>query len=128
MKPNLTNYRSLHRSRHGWILGICQGLADFFEFPVLWLRVLVVILTCISGVWPMVVLYIVAGIFIKPAPVIVPQTDDDWEFYNSMAMDRSLALARLKHKFDRLDRRARRLEGIVTGKDYDWDQRLETGN
>ncbi len=109
------------------ILGVCRGLADYFDFPVFWLRVLVVILAFIYGLWPMAVLYIAAGIFIKPAPVVPPRSGGDWEFYNSMAADRSLALARLKRKYDQLERRARRLESVVTGKDYNWEQRLKTG-
>jgi phage shock protein C len=35
-----------------------------------------------------------------------------------------MALHRLKKTYDNLDRRIRRMEDIVTAKDYDWDYRL----
>jgi len=36
-----------------------------------------------------------------------------------------LALRRLQHTYDRLDRRIRRMESIVTHREYRWRQRLD---
>jgi phage shock protein C len=35
-----------------------------------------------------------------------------------------MAIRRLKRTFDNLDRRIRRIEDIVTARDYEWEQRL----
>jgi phage shock protein C len=43
---------SLHRSRDGVILGVCRGIADYFDFSVFWTRVTVVILFLLTGFWP----------------------------------------------------------------------------
>ena len=62
--------RRLYRSRGGIILGVCRGIADYLNFSVFWIRAILVILFLISGFWPIVVLYFVAGFLMKPEPVI----------------------------------------------------------
>ena len=60
----------------------------------------------------------------KPEPVIPLETEDDREFYSSFTSERRLALSRLKRTFESIDRRIRRMETIVTDREYDWDRRL----
>lgn len=119
-------HQSLYRSRSGWIFGVCQGLADYSQIRVLWIRLAAIIATMITGFWPMVIIYIMAAIFIKPAPLIAPEDVDDWEFYNSYTTNRKMALLSLKRKFDTLERRTRRIEGIVTAPEYQWDRKMNS--
>ena len=113
-----------YRSRTGLILGVCKGLAEFFDFSIVGMRIIVVGLLVLSGVWPMVILYFVAALLMRPAPVLRPETEEEQEFYNSYAASRRMALHRLKRTYDTLDRRIRRIEDIVTDREYDWDRRL----
>lgn len=117
----------LYRSRDGMIFGVCRGLADYAELNVTVLRIILVIAGLLTWFIPFVLLYIAAAIFMKLEPVLAPESEEDWEFYNSYATSRSLALARLKRQFDRLERRTRRMEHLVTSREYDWDQRLRKG-
>ena len=120
--------RPLYRSRDGMIFGVCKGLAQFTEIPVLWVRLIMLVVFIISGFFPIVLLYIVAAILMKPEPVMEPDSEIDWDFYNSWACNRSTALARLKRKFNQLERRARRMENVVTAREFDWEERLKAGN
>ena len=114
----------LYRSRSGQILGVCKGLAEYFDFSVFWMRVIACALLLLSGVWPLVIIYIVAALLMKPEPVLPLETEGEQEFYNSYASSRRMALHRLKRTYDNLDRRIQRLEDIVTDREYDWDRRL----
>ena len=114
----------LYRSRSGKILGVCKGLAEYFDFPVFWMRIIALALLVFSGIWPMVILYFVAALLMKPEPVLPLETEGEQEFYNSYATSRSMALHRLKRTYDNLDRRIRRMEDIVTAREYDWERRL----
>lgn len=125
--PNSPSSRKLYRSRDGIIFGVCKGLAEYSDISVVWIRLLAVIAIFLSGFWPLVLIYIVAAIFLQPAPVLEPQNEQDWEFYQSYVYDRKLALKRLKRQFDSLDRRTRRMENIVTNRSYDWDRRFQSG-
>ena len=125
---NKPHRKMLYRSRRGLIFGVCRGLADYAGIPVFWVRVVVIVVTLPSGFFPVPLLYIVAGILMKPEPVIEPLTDDDHDFYNSWASDRTLALSRIKRRFQQLERRTRRMEDLVTAREFDWEQRLRSGN
>lgn len=114
-----------YRSRNGLIFGVCRGVAEHLDFSVIGLRILLVIGTIMTGIWPGVFAYIIAGLVMKPAPVVPFDSDSDAEFYNSYSANRSMALQRLKDTFDNLDRRIQRIESIVTAPDYDWDERLK---
>jgi len=115
---------SPYRSRDGKILGVCKGLAEHLDFPVLWMRVIAFVLLLVSGIWPMVIVYFIAALLMKPEPILPLETEEEQEFYNSYATSRRMALHRLKRTYDNLDRRIRRMEDRVTNREYDWDRRL----
>ncbi|UCF83194.1 MAG: envelope stress response membrane protein PspC [Desulfobacteraceae bacterium] len=116
----------LYRSRNGIILGVCRGIAEYFDFSVFWARTIVVILFLFSGFWPIMALYFIAALLMKPEPVIPIQTEDQQEFYDSYVYSRKGATDRLKRRYDNLDRRIQRMEHTVTAREFDWDQRLNT--
>lgn len=118
--------RTLYRSRQGWIFGVCRGLATYSQINVGWFRLIAVLALILTAGWPTVIIYIMAAIFLKPAPLIAPESAEDWEFYNSYTSDRKMALLRLRQKFDTLERRTRRIEAIVTTPEYQWDRKLNS--
>ena len=116
----------LYRSRSGLIFGVCKGIAEYLDFSVFWTRVLAVVLLLLSGIWPAAGIYILAALLMKPEPVLPFKEDADQEFYESYVNSRTMAIRRLKRTFDNLDRRIRRIEDIVTARDYEWEQRLNS--
>jgi phage shock protein C len=116
--------QGLYRSRDGVIFGVCKGVADYLDFSVFWTRVLAVVLFFVSLGWLGVALYVLAALLMKPEPVVPFEEELDQEFYDSYVNSRSNALHRLKRTFDGLERRIRRMENIVTARDYDWERRL----
>ncbi len=116
--------KALYRSRDGAIMGVCKGIAEYFDFSVFWTRVIVFFSTLFTGFWPMIGLYFLAALLMKPEPVVPLENDDDREFYESYASSRKMAIQRLKRMFDSLDRRIQRMEDTVTAREYDWDRRI----
>ncbi|RJP20411.1 MAG: envelope stress response membrane protein PspC [Candidatus Abyssobacteria bacterium SURF_5] len=119
--------RRLYRSRSGMILGVCKGIAEYFDLSVGWTRILALVLLILSGIWPIAILYVLAAFLIKPEPVLPLQTEEAEEFYNSYMNSRTMAVKRLKRTFDNLDRRIQHMESIVTGREFDWERRLREG-
>jgi phage shock protein C len=113
-----------YRSRTGMILGVCKGIAEYLDFSVFWMRAIALTLLLFSGIWPIVGLYLLMALLMKPEPVLPLKTEAEREFYNSYASSQTMALHRLKRTFDNLDRRIRRMENIVTAREYDWERRL----
>ncbi len=119
--------RGLYRSRNGMLLGVCKGIADYLEFPVAALRAITVVLMLVTGpgiaLW--VIAYFVVALLMKPEPIVPFESESDREFYDSYAGSPSMAIHRLKRTYDALDRRIRRMESIVTSKDWSWDKRFK---
>ncbi len=118
--------RGLYRSRHGALLGVCRGLAEYFDFSVTWVRILTVVAFIFTGLWPVGVIYLILALIMKPAPVLPPQSEDEEEFYHSYADSRKMAVGRLKRTYNGLEDRLRRLEDVVTSRDFEWDQKVKS--
>jgi phage shock protein C len=116
--------KGLYRSRNGVILGVCSGIADYFDIRVFWVRMLVVITLLLSGFWPVLGIYLVAALLMKPEPAQSFANDDERDFYNSYAHSPHSAAQRLKKKFNDLDRRIRRMEDNVTGREHEWERKF----
>ena len=116
----------LYRSRYGIILGVCRGIAEYFDFSVFWVRAIAVILLLITGFWPITGLYFLAALLMKPEPIVPIQTDEEQEFYDSYTHSSKGAVDRLKRRYDNLEHRIQRMEHTVTAREFDWDQRLNT--
>lgn len=115
----------LYRSRRGLIFGVCRGLAEYLGVSRFWMRVGIIVLAFLSGLWPAVLAYVIAALLMRPEPVIPFESDEESEFYNSYSSSRNMALQRLKRAFDNLDRRIRRMEDLVTSREYSWEKRFK---
>jgi phage shock protein C len=116
----------LYRSRHGVILGVCRGIAQYFDFSVFWTRAIAVALLLLTWFWPVLILYFAAALLMKPEPVVPITSDREQEFYDSYLHSRKTAIDRLKRRYEDLERRIRRMEHGVTSREFDWERRLNT--
>ncbi len=116
----------IYRSRDGVFLGVCRGVADYFDLRVFWVRLTMVIVFIFSGFWPVIGVYLVAAFFMRPEPVKPIASEEEQEFYDSYVHSPRSAAQRLKKKFHDLDRRIRRMEDKVTGKEYEWERRYNS--
>jgi phage shock protein C len=126
----MTNYQQkqggIYRSRNGVFLGVCRGIAEYFDFSVFWVRMALVILFIFSGFWPVIGIYLVAAFFMKPKPVKPIESEEEREFYDSYVHSPKTAAQRLKKKFEELERRIRTMEDKVTGREYEWERRFRS--
>lgn len=114
----------IYRSRNGIVLGVCKGIAEYFDFSIFWARAATLMCLLCSGLWPLAGLYFIAALLMKPEPVLPIRNEDEQDFYDSYIHSRTGAVNRLKRRYDHLDRRIRRIEGIVTSREFDWERRL----
>lgn len=74
------NRQGIYRARDGKISGVLLGLARYFDVSVRWLRIFTILLAVFTGFWPVLGLYVVAALIMKPepAPVPPPPGRDGW--------------------------------------------------
>jgi phage shock protein C len=116
----------LYRSRNGIIMGVCRGIAEYFDFSVFWTRAISLVFLFLSGFWPTLALYFIAALLMKPEPVLPINEDDEQEFYDSYVHSRKGAVDRLKRRYDNLERRIQRMEDSVTRREFEWKRRFNT--
>ncbi|RJR40712.1 MAG: envelope stress response membrane protein PspC [Desulfobacteraceae bacterium] len=115
----------LYRSRNGAILGVCRGIAEYFDFSVFWTRAIAVVLLFLTGLWPVTGLYFLAALLMKPEPVLPIADEDERDFYHSYLHSRRTAVGRLKKRYEDLERRIQRMEDRVTSREFDWEARFK---
>jgi phage shock protein C len=116
----------IYRARNGVFLGVCKGIAEYFDLSVFWVRLTLVIVFIFSGFWPVIGVYLVAAFFMKPKPVKPVESEEEREFYDSYVHSPKTAAQRLRKKFEELERRIRRMEDKVTGREYEWERRFRS--
>jgi phage shock protein C len=114
----------LYRSRRGAILGVCRGVAEYLDFSVFWTRAIAIVFLIFTGLWPILGLYFLAALLMKPEPPMPIKTEEEEEFYDSYVHSRRGAVDRLKRRYDNLELRIQKMEGSVTAKEFDWERRL----
>jgi phage shock protein C len=114
----------IYRSRNGADMGVCRGIAEYFDFSVFWTRAFALALLLLTGLWPITGLYFLAALLMKPEPVLPIHDNEEQEFYDSYLVSRRGAVDRLKRRYERLERRIRQMEHRVTSRDFEWEKRL----
>jgi phage shock protein C len=108
------------------VFGVCRGLGDYFDLSVVGIRVVFVIILIFSGLWPIVALYLLASLLIKPEPVRPIETEEEQDFYDSYVYSRERAVREVKRRYENLERRIRRMEDTVTGPEFNWNEKLNS--
>lgn len=109
--------------KRGILAGVCAGLAEYFGFNLLALRVVVLILA-IPFTAVIVVGYLLLWLLIPAKPRDLYRTDEQEEFWRDMKGRPHDSLGRLRHRFRNLERRLQRMEAWVTSKEYEIDREL----
>lgn len=120
--------RRLYRSRRGMILGVCRGLADYFDVSVLGIRITAVILFIFTGFWPIGAIYLLAAFMMKPQSRRTERPRESGQYrerYEPFNETKSAALGQLKRTSDSLNQRIQNMEDIVVSREQDWDRRFK---
>jgi phage shock protein C len=115
----------LYRSRKGIILGVCRGVADYFDFSAFWIRAILIVVFILTGFWPIIGIYILAALLMKSEPD-APGHKGPGRRSNAgrRRMTGYQTAERLKRRWRHLEKRIRRMEDKVTSREYDWNNRF----
>jgi phage shock protein C len=112
--------KRLYRSRRGKIFGVCQGLADWRDLPVEYVRLFVILLFLFTGFFPVGVLYFLAAL-------ILPREPEGHESRSSRTNSRTRErmYEDIHQDFNDLKDRVRNMEDQVFDKEKDWEERFK---
>jgi phage shock protein C len=109
--------------RHGKLMGVCAGLADYFG----WNATLVRVLAIVALLWFNVVtlaVYLVLGFVLPTKPEALYDWDADEEYWRSVRRSAGDTFRDVRHRFRELDMKLQRMEGYVTSSRYDLDRQF----
>jgi phage shock protein C len=109
--------------RHGKLMGVCAGLADYFG----WNATLVRVLAIVALLWFNVVtlaVYLVLGFVLPTKPEALYDWDADEEYWRSVRRSAGDTFRDVRHRFRELDMKLQHMEGYVTSSRYDLDRQF----
>jgi phage shock protein C len=116
--------KGLYRSRDGIILGVCRGVADYFDFSAFWIRAILIVVFIFTGFWPVIGIYILAAILMKSEPGLPGEKESKRKYHCRYKRARRETSERIKRKWRHLEKRIRRMEDKVTSREFDWNNRF----
>ncbi len=123
-------FRRPYRSRKGLVLGVCKGLANYLGTSAFAVRMIFLLGMLFTGLWPLLGIYFLAALLMKPEPALPPANLEEQQLYDLYARDPARAAQSLQTRYERVERRIRRIEDLVTSRsarEADWDRRLNRG-
>jgi len=116
MEATRAGSRSFYRSRDNSVfLGVCGGIAEYFDFSPGGVRLLFVLLQ-FTFVPILFLIYIVLGLVMKREPAGV---ETGSRVRQSGPRGQADALQQALERFEMLDKRLQRLESVVTSTEFD---------
>ena len=109
--------------RHGKLMGVCAGLADYFGWNVTLIRVIAVVALLWFNVLTLAV-YLVLGFVLPTKPEALYDWDADEEYWRSVRRSAGDTFRDMRHRFRELDMKLQRMEGYVTSSRYDLDRQF----
>jgi phage shock protein C len=103
-------YRNPHR---GLIRGVCAGIADYFGVAP-WIVRVAFLFALFIFTPATLIAYILAAIFLPPAPERLYESHDEETFWRGMRTEPAQTFSALRHRFRELERRLRDMEAYVT--------------
>ena len=112
--------------QRGWIAGVCAGVAEYFDWNVRLLRLILVVTFVVSGFFPIVVVYLVLWYVLEEgAPGSSYDTYVPSGAAPAAAPVRTPTTKDVHARFERLDQRLRNIEECVTDKEFELRRELK---
>ena len=115
--------KRLYRSRNGKIFGVCQGIADWRDLRVEYIRIILIMAFIFTGFFPVGALYFLAALIIPMEPEGYNSCSDRSEWMG----DKSRMYNNVREDFRDLKNRVRNMEEKVFDKEKDWEDRFKRG-
>lgn len=114
-------YKDRRNSR--W-LGVCAGVADYFDVRPGVVRLLTVIGALMTGIWGLLIAYLILGFVLERKPEEMYERPEEDEFWRQARTRPEYTAVDLRRRFEDIERRTRDMEAYVTSKRFRLDREL----
>ncbi len=117
-----TTARKLYRSRNGKIFGVCQGLADWKDLEVGYIRLFMILAFLVTGFFPVGILYFIAALVLPLEPPGYGES-----LFEGRGEGRRDRYEDIRRDFGDLKDKVKNMEQRVFDKERDWEERFRKG-
>ena len=108
--------------RNSRCLGVCAGIADYFDVRPGVVRLLTIIGALMTGIWAFVCAYLILGFVLERKPEEMYERPEEDEFWRRARTKPEYTAVDLRRRFDDIERRTRDMEAYVTSKRFRLDR------
>jgi len=105
-------------------LGVCSGIAQWRDLPVSLVRFGVVMLAFFTGIFPVLIGYIIVGLILETEP----KTKDSQSYRNfsqSYKENKQNVADDIRTEYESIKRRVSRMENDAINREQDWEDRFQ---
>lgn len=110
--------------RNGRCLGVCAGIADYFDVRPGVVRLLTIIGAIMTGIWAFVCAYLIMAYVLEKKPEEMYERPEEDEFWRQARTKPEYTAVDLRSRFADVERRTRAMEAYVTSKRFRLDREL----
>lgn len=104
--------------RNGRIMGVCAGIADYFDIRPGIIRLLAIIALFMSGFFGALCVYFLLGFILSPKPEEIYEKPEEDQFWREARTRPEHTSVDLRARFSSIDKRIQGLEAFVTSKQF----------
>ncbi len=110
--------------REGRVMGVCAGIADYFDIKPLAIRILTVLLMFAGFFGIILVAYFVLGFVLESKPRELYENPEEDRFWKDVRTQPDYTAVDLRKRFRDIESRTRRMEAYMTSKRFRLDREL----
>lgn len=107
-------------------MGVCAGIADYTGMTTTSVRILTVVATLFSGIWPGLFVYIILGFILEAKPDDLYADEKEEEFWRNTRKAPDYSAADMRRRFRDIERRTSEMEAYMTSKRFKLDRELDS--
>lgn len=109
--------------RHGKLMGVCAGVADYFGWSVTLIRILAIVALLWFNMVTLIA-YLILGFLLPTKPATPYDWDTDEQYWRSVRRSAGGTFRDVRHRLRELDMKLQHVEGYVTSSRYDLDRQF----
>lgn len=111
-------------SDEGKIMGVCAGLADYFDMNVTAVRFMTFLLALFTGFWFVLLIYFMLGFILDNKPSDLYTDEREEQFWKQTRNDPSYSASEMRQRFRDIERRTTQMEAYITSKRFKLEREL----
>lgn len=105
-------------TRNGRFMGVCAGIADYFDTRPSVIRFLVVLGALFTGIIGVLICYVILGVILDKKPDDLYDEPEEDQFWRQARTKPDYTKVDLNRRFEEIERRTRRMEAYMTSRQF----------